>query len=309
MAANDENIVSQPPLMVPITDKNGMLSKAWSIWFRDIYRRTSYKGGNAIDDNKNEIDDAIIDIDATLEEVIEQVLINVNNISDNNDAIIQNSDDIQANTDEIVLVRDEAEKSDIRTFGVAIPLVYDSGANYVLGNTVVYPELEPNRFYQCIESTTGAFDSSKWIEKSLLSSLNLDTFLQIGTVKSAYFQFTGRNTNGPATFLNDFNLDFLNRTAVGVYEGKAKQATFYGQNVFDTANPSISYDFTVTASTEAYHVDFTASTTGDFTISIYEWVQGAGNKIELVPYDPIQAGDLVFVTVLCDLGNGMIPPP
>lgn len=45
-----DNLVSQPPLTIPITNGNGILSKAWAIWFRDIYRRTGYKGGNAIDD-------------------------------------------------------------------------------------------------------------------------------------------------------------------------------------------------------------------------------------------------------------------
>ena len=90
MATSDKNIVSQPPLMVPISDKNGILSKAWSVWFRDLYRRTSFKGGNAIDDNKNEIDESIIDIDATLEEVIEQVLVNIENIAINADGIGDN---------------------------------------------------------------------------------------------------------------------------------------------------------------------------------------------------------------------------
>lgn len=50
-----DNLVSQPPLTIPITDGNGILSKAWAIWFRDLYRRTGYKGGNAIDDLAAEI--------------------------------------------------------------------------------------------------------------------------------------------------------------------------------------------------------------------------------------------------------------
>jgi hypothetical protein len=49
------NIVSKPPLMIPMFDRSGMLNKAWSIWFRDIYNRVAYKGGNAIDDNLDAI--------------------------------------------------------------------------------------------------------------------------------------------------------------------------------------------------------------------------------------------------------------
>ena len=43
-----KNIVSQPPLNVSVIDNNGLLSKAWAIWFRDIYNRVAYKGGNTI---------------------------------------------------------------------------------------------------------------------------------------------------------------------------------------------------------------------------------------------------------------------
>ena len=49
-----ENLASQPPLLVPMLENNGTLSRAWAIWFRDLYKRTSYQGGNAIDDNQQE---------------------------------------------------------------------------------------------------------------------------------------------------------------------------------------------------------------------------------------------------------------
>ena len=68
-----DNLVSQPPLMIPVADANGTLSKAWAIWFRDLYRRVAYKGGNAIDDNLDLIDGTI----DTLDETIAQVLLNV----------------------------------------------------------------------------------------------------------------------------------------------------------------------------------------------------------------------------------------
>ena len=61
-----DNLVSQPPLSVPMVNENGTPSKVWAIWFRDLYRRTSYKGGNAIDDHKGIIDGTV----DTLDEVI-----------------------------------------------------------------------------------------------------------------------------------------------------------------------------------------------------------------------------------------------
>lgn len=74
-----ENIVSSPPLTAPVVDASGKMSRPWSIFFRDIYKRTSYKGGNAIDDN-------VIDLDITLEtlgEAIDQIVINANVIASN----------------------------------------------------------------------------------------------------------------------------------------------------------------------------------------------------------------------------------
>lgn len=45
------NQVSQPPLTSAMVTKDGKLTRPWAIWFRDLYKRTAYKGGNAIDDN------------------------------------------------------------------------------------------------------------------------------------------------------------------------------------------------------------------------------------------------------------------
>lgn len=75
------NLVSQPPLNVPFIDSLGRPSKAWQTWFRDLYQRTAFKGGNAIDNNSELIDDTI----DTLEEAIIQILINVDDIQENSD--------------------------------------------------------------------------------------------------------------------------------------------------------------------------------------------------------------------------------
>jgi len=69
----DANQVSKPPLQTAIVDQSGLLTRAWSVWFRDLYNRTSYKGGNAIDENKAALDSELLDVNSSLAEVIEQV--------------------------------------------------------------------------------------------------------------------------------------------------------------------------------------------------------------------------------------------
>lgn len=96
-----DNLVSQPPLTAAIVDANGMPSKSWAIWFRDLYRRTSYKGGNAIDDNKNEVDEELLVITATLEETIVQVNVNIQAIAENEANITINAAAITDNADNL----------------------------------------------------------------------------------------------------------------------------------------------------------------------------------------------------------------
>ena len=76
-----DNLVSQPPLTTAITDGNGILTRAWAIWLRDVYKRIAYKGGNSIDDNTSDID---FNFD-TIADVIDQVIINISDIEQNAD--------------------------------------------------------------------------------------------------------------------------------------------------------------------------------------------------------------------------------
>lgn len=66
-----------------MVNANGTPSKVWAIWFRDLYRRTAYKGGNAIDENKAETDAELLLINASLEETIVQVNVNIQDIANN----------------------------------------------------------------------------------------------------------------------------------------------------------------------------------------------------------------------------------
>lgn len=85
-----KNQVPAPPLTAPLIDNVGNVNRSWAIFFREIYNRTSYKGGNAIDNNIT-----------TLEELISQVELNVQAISENAQAIALNAENISINSADI----------------------------------------------------------------------------------------------------------------------------------------------------------------------------------------------------------------
>ena len=171
-----KNIVSQPPLNVSVIDNNGLLSKAWAIWFRDIYNRVAYKGGNAIDDLDGELDGTI----ETLEEVIAQVLINIQDISENSDSISTNAEGIAANIQDILNLEH-------RAFGDVRPDNYDEAAGYLTGDYVVYPSDDPQNYFIATEdiiAPAGPFDSGKWLESSIIANLALILITRIQAIQS-----------------------------------------------------------------------------------------------------------------------------
>lgn len=93
-----ENLVSKPPLQVKLIDQNGLMARAWSVWFRDLYRRVAYKGGNSIDENIEDIDDLVAAVEAN----IIAITANKEAIEENAIAIAENTEDIEANTNAII---------------------------------------------------------------------------------------------------------------------------------------------------------------------------------------------------------------
>jgi hypothetical protein len=110
-----ENIVSEPPLMAPVMGDAGMFSRPWSIWFRDVFARTSQKNGAG-----NAIDDIIVAVDGNSEDIetnaaaiavnavniatnADNIAINASNIATNAANIAQNVIDIAANAAAIVV--------------------------------------------------------------------------------------------------------------------------------------------------------------------------------------------------------------
>jgi hypothetical protein len=100
-----ENLASQPPLTTAIVDNGGVLSRAWAIWFRDIYNRTSYKGGNAIDSSIESLDELITQVNLNIQNIqtnAENIATNAENIAINAKAIEQNAQDIAKNAEDIL---------------------------------------------------------------------------------------------------------------------------------------------------------------------------------------------------------------
>lgn len=93
-----ENLVSKPPLQVKLIDQNGLMNRAWSVWFRDLYRRVAYKGGNSIDENIEDIDQLVAAVEAN----IIAIAANKEAIETNALAIAQNAEDIAINAEAIV---------------------------------------------------------------------------------------------------------------------------------------------------------------------------------------------------------------
>ena len=119
-----ENLVSKPPLQVKLIDQNGLMNRAWSVWFRDLYRRVAYKGGNSIDDNIEDIDQLVAAVEAN----IIAIAANKEAIEENALAIAQNAEDIAANTESIIqnALAIAQNASDIATNAAAIVLLTNS---------------------------------------------------------------------------------------------------------------------------------------------------------------------------------------
>ena len=301
----DENIVTAPPVTKTMTDSLGRPTKEWAIWFRDMYRRTSYKGGNAIDDANNDLDDTI----DTLDEAIEQILINVDNIETNTTNIATNTVNIAQNTQDTIDL-------EFRVVGQTPPPVYQTeGKDYERGELVSHPDVTQRNYYTAINALTdpaGPFDQNNWIEVSLRNSVPLELFRKMAPAKACHLSFMGRADDGLVVPNYGFNVSTITRNGVGTYDVIMAQSTFYGIPILPTGNPFASYSFTPNLDTEAFHIEVKITSDFEFTILVYEWVIGSGNKIEISLYDPVTTtpeDDEVFVTVLSDISDGLLPPP
>lgn len=104
-----DNLVSQLPLNSPIVDAKGMPTRGFAIWIRDIYKRTSYKGGNAIDDNKKSADQSFITINSSLGETIEQVNLSSEAINNNSNSITETNEGLTETSNSLTSHIDQTE--------------------------------------------------------------------------------------------------------------------------------------------------------------------------------------------------------
>lgn len=181
-----ENLVSKPPLQVKLIDQNGLMNRAWSVWFRDLYRRVAYKGGNSIDENIEDIDQLVAAVEANIiaiaanKEAIEvnaldiaqnaeDIAINAEAIIQNALAIAENTVNIEANAQAIVLLANSLD-SHINAFQA-------HGSN---GDIVGFNDLAD-------ESTVGLVKRMASIADAVDSAVNIAT-ADIGAAPVAYDQ-------------------------------------------------------------------------------------------------------------------------
>ena len=227
-----ENLISRPPLTVPVNDEAGKLSKAWAIWFRDIYARIGYKDGTILDDTNQVIDETI----DTLEEVIAQVNINILDIEDNSQAIEVNRENIGDS---------DQGQGDInhRMYGDTQPTAYQSsGVSYAIGDGVYYPETAGSgqEYYSAREAVAdpaGVFDPSKWQSKNVKDSMGLSESILSLPTKAFHVEFAGRATDGVATLAHSSNIASITRAGAGIYNGIISQ-----QNLYQTLKTGPSLD-------------------------------------------------------------------
>lgn len=167
-----KNQVSAPPLQVGLIDKNGLINRSWSIWFRSLYNRVGYKGGNAIDENLSSIDSLITSVQDNIAAINE----NKTNISVNGQAIVQNAlaiaenaTNIAVNVQSIVFLANSLDNH------VNATVAHNSN-----GNIVGFNDLAD-------ETTVGLVKQMQTVNNATNTSVNIAT-ADIGKAPATYNQ-------------------------------------------------------------------------------------------------------------------------
>jgi hypothetical protein len=299
-----ENLVSQPPLTTPMVGNNGILSKAWAIWFRDMYNRVAYKGGNAIDEIDLELDGTI----ETLDEVIVVVL-------DHEERIIVNESDIAQNKTDIATNKQNILDLEYRVFGNNRPNAYDEDAGYSANDYIINPSGDPQSYYRAIDdipAPAGAFNSSLWKKVSLIDNdayieltreqakasfvaagyggIGVDAVKAIGTIDSTFQTLEGFDTDLIATPLDvtyDKANHGVNLDRQGIWEFTLKITL-----TFDEVNAGRQIQF------RSYNA--TTATPGGIEFNYFVGRNQAGVNIPLtiaIDVPPANVGDLIQLQV------------
>lgn len=140
--------------------------------------------------------------------------------------------------------------------------------------------------------------------KSMIASLR-DSVINITFLKGLTSRIEGQGVGQPIV-TNDYNIESIVRTGVGVYEYTPKQTTFFGGNIVDRGLPSVSLSISSNPATDLHEYTLVAGV-GIVTISVTAIEQGAGNRLDFLPYD-LEAGDYLYLAYLVNAGLGKLPP-
>lgn len=137
----------------------------------------------------------------------------------------------------------------------------------------------------------------------------IDGAISFFPAKGVVVTFEGQGLSDPL-ISNLYNVDTVTRIGIGLYRVKVLQTTFWGQNIFERATPKLESIIPSNPDSDLHDLEFLDAGAGDdeFDIQVKEVVQGAGNQLDVNPYD-IEAGDFVFVGLDINIGrNDDLPP-
>lgn len=125
--------------------------------------------------------------------------------------------------------------------------------------------------------------------------------------QAARVSFIGRSTNGAVTTSDEYNIESLERVSVGRYEGEITQQTAYGVNLLDNAVGAVSHILAPSADTQTFFAEFSVLTTTTFAVEVFEVTQGVSPDVDLVLYDPDEAGDVVTLAIHTTISSELPP--
>lgn len=143
--------------------------------------------------------------------------------------------------------------------------------------------------------------------KSIVNKLR-NEILQFLPFKALMIRVEGAGASDPTIQL-EYNVGSVVRTGAGVYRLTLKQATFYGIPLLDNSVSTLNYSIAPNVNTDAYYVSLSPISSTEADIEVFEIAQGAGNKLQYIPYDII-AGDTVSGSLMLnsDIDGQRLPP-
>jgi hypothetical protein len=119
--------------------------------------------------------------------------------------------------------------------------------------------------------------------------------------KAVMLRFEGNGASDP-TIEVQYNVTSLVRTGIGAYRITITKPTFLGVSVSNFTVSSITHSVAPSVNSDFFTSEAISVSSTIFDVQVSEVSQGAGNRLDILPYDII-AGDRVHVMLLMSLGN------